>query len=135
MDIMRGQRIGNWLRRKRSQARQGKLSCERIQLIEDALGVDALIVTRDFERSLAEVAHYKSTYGCLPVRSTDDLLMRRLSTWLKRQRQIYNGGRQAEAHTQRLDSVLGPEWRPTFKNHMVRLTTHVLDSASAFKIQ
>ena len=132
---MRGQRVGKWLQRKRCEASRGKLSCERIHLIEDALGVDALIVTRDFERSLAEVAHYKSTYSCLPVRSTDDPLMQRLSMWLTKQRQTYNGGRQAEAHTQRLDSVLGPEWRPTFKNHMVRLTTHELDSASVFQIQ
>ena len=132
---MRGQRVGVWLQKRRSEASRGKLSCEWIQLIEDALGVDALIVTGDFERSLAEVAHYKLTYGCLPVGGTNDPLMQRLSKWLVTQRQIYTGGTQAEAHTQRLDSVIGPEWRPTFKNHTVRHTIHVLDSASVFKIQ
>ena len=113
---------------RRADAKQGTLSYDWKQQIEDALGVDALVPVNDFERTLAEVVHHRSTYGRLPVQGNDDPHMRRLGKWLHTQRQNYSGGSQAEARTQRLDSVLGPEWRPAFKNYMVRLITHALDA-------
>ena len=125
---MQGQQVGSWLHKRRTDAKQGTLSCVWIQQIEDALGVDALVPVIDFERTLAEVVHHRSTYGRLPVRSSDDPHMHRLGDWLSTQRQAYSGGTQAEARSKRLDSVLGPEWRPAFKNDMVRLITHALDA-------
>ena len=56
---------------RRADAKQGKLSCDWIQQIEDALVVDALVPVVDFERNLAEVVLYRSTYGCLPVLGSD----------------------------------------------------------------
>ena len=116
-DVFREVKVGSWLTTKRFEAKRGKLSGERIQLIEDALGADAMVPVIDFERSLAEVAEHQRCHGRLPTSRTDTPL---LYTWLAGRRQAANNGSLLEAHAHRLDTVLGVEWRPKFKTHMVR---------------
>ena len=95
------------------------MSEERLQLIEDALGPDALsrVTQIDFERKLADIAEYQRLHGSLPNQSGDFPL---LGTWLMSRRKDVNDGLLSEAHKQRLDTVLGSEWRPEFKNAKVR---------------
>lgn len=120
-DVVKGVKVGLWLVNRRHGAKLGKLSCEQIQLIEDALGVDALVPVIDFERTLAEVAHYTSVHGRVPCRDTGDSHEHRLGQWLAMRRFDYNDGTLSAAHTSRLDSVLGLEWRPKFKSDTVCL--------------
>ena len=113
--------VGPWLTKKRFEAVHGKLSGERIQLIEDTLGADAMVPVIDFERSLAEVAEHQRCNGRLPTSCTDPP---HLQIWLADRRKAANNGSLLEAHAHRLDTVLGSEWRPKFKSNMVRLPHH-----------
>ena len=81
--------------------------------MEDALGVDVLVPVVDFERQLADVAKYRRLRGRLPTYTGD---AQQLGRWLFTRRQDANTGLLSEAHAQRLDAVLGAEWRPEFKN-------------------
>ena len=108
--------IGTWLMKRRAENKLGILSGERIQLIQDALGVDVLVPLHGFERKLADVAEYRRSHGRLPARSGD---ADQLGVWLMKCRQDANDGALPEVHTQRLDTVLGAEWRPAFKNDTV----------------
>ena len=109
-------KVGGWLMNRRTEAKNGKLSGERIQLIEDALGPDALLHV-DFERKLTDVAEYQRLHGSLPSQHGDFPV---LGAWLMRRRKDVNDSLLSEAHKQRLDTVLGAEWRPKFKNAKVR---------------
>ena len=68
-ELYQGNKIGEWLTKRRTERKLGVLSGERIQLIQDALGVDVLVpvVDVDFERKLAEVAEYRRSRGRLPT--------------------------------------------------------------------
>ena len=123
---MRGRHIGKWLNLRRGEAKNGKLSLEKTHLIERALGEDALVPIVDFERTLAEVARYKSTYRSLPIQSTVDLDMFRLGKWLSQRRIEYNTGLLSAANARQLDRELGLEWRPKFNSNMVRLASHLV---------
>ena len=109
-------KVGGWLNHRRNEAKNGKLSEERLQLIEDALGPDALLADVDFERKLADVAEHRRLHGSLPMSRDVSLLC----AWLVRRRRDVNDGSLSKAHEQRLDTVLGAEWRPEFKNTKVR---------------
>ena len=93
-----------------------------MQQIKDALGADALVTqsTTEFERKLAELAEHQRLHGRLPTGSDD----RVLGVWLRHRRTEANDGSLSQAHAHRLDTVLGIEWRPEFKNQMVRLPRH-----------
>ena len=84
--------------------------------MEDALGVDVLVPVIDFERQLADIAEYRTLHGRLP---TDKGNAHQLGGWLGHRRLDVNTGLLSEAHAQRLDDVLGAEWRPEFKNSVV----------------
>ena len=107
--------------KRRTEAKHGKLSTERIQMMEDALGVDVLVPVIDFERQLADVAQYRRLCGKLPTCNGDAQLLGR---WLASRREDASTGLLSEAHAQRLDAVLGAEWRPEFKNDAVCLPHH-----------
>ena len=117
-DVYRGKKIGKWLTERRSENKLGVLSGERIQLIQDALGVDVLVPVfeNDFERKLADVAEYRRSRGRLPAQIGD---ADHLGKWLTNCRQDANTGSLSEVRTQRLDTVLGAEWRPKFKSATV----------------
>ena len=115
-DVIRGKKIGRWLDSRRTEAKRGVLSGERTQLMEDALGVDVLVPGVDFERQLADVAQYRRLCGKLPTCNGDAQLLGR---WLASRREDASTGLLSEAHAQRLDAVLGAEWRPQFKNDAV----------------
>ena len=115
-DVIRGNNIGTWLVSRRAEAKRGVLSRERTQLMEDALGLDVLVPVVDFERQLADVAQYRRLYGRLP---TDKGNAHQLGVWLGHRREDANTGFLTETHAQRLDDVLGAEWRPEFKNRVV----------------
>ena len=89
-----------------------------MQLIKNTLGADALVPLFyiDFERNLADVAEYRRLYGRFPAQRSD---AHHLSIWLKHRRQYASDGSLLEAHAQRLDAVLGAEWRPEFNNDRV----------------
>ena len=120
-DVFREVKVGSWLTNKRFEAKRGKLSGERIQLIEDALGADAMVPVMDFERTLAEVAEHQRCHGKLPTSRTHTP---HLHSWLSDRRQAVNNGSLLEAHAHRLDTVLGAGWRPEYKSNMVRLPHH-----------
>ena len=120
-EVFREVKLGAWLTKRRVEAKRGKLSGERMQLIEDALGADALVPVIDFERTLAEVAEHQRCHGKLPTSPTDTP---HLQSWLSDRRQAANDGSLLEAHAHRLDTVLGAGWRPEFKSNMVRLPPH-----------
>ena len=122
-EVVSGKQIGRWLAKQRSEASTGDLSETRVEQIEEALGVDALVPLVDFERTLAEVVQHKLIHSSLPGRNADDEYVDRLSQWLHTRRRGYNDGSLSAAHSSRLDSELGLEWRPAFKSNMVRLTT------------
>ena len=84
--------------------------------MQDALGVDVLVPLHDFERKLADVAEYVRTRGRLPAQHGD---AHQLAAWLRNCRQDANNGSLLEVHIQRLDTVLGAEWRPAFKSDTV----------------
>ena len=121
-EVFRGKNIGRWLLRTRVEAKGGYLSGERMQLIDDALGADTLVPVFDiaFERMLADVAEHRRLHGRLPTFNGDAC---HLSVWLTNCRTNANDGFLSEAHAQRLDTVLGAEWRPKFKTDKV--CTHV----------
>ena len=74
------------------------------------------VVDVDFERKLADVAEYRKSQGRLPVLHGD---AGQLGVWLRHCRNVANNGELLEVHRQRLDTVLGAEWRPKFKNATV----------------
>ena len=121
----RGNNVGRWLQYRRSQATRGQLSGEQTQLIEDALGADALVPVFDveFERKLADVAEYQRLHGGLPTKDGESP---HLGSWLANCRTYANDGRLSEVHTQRLDTVLGADWKPKFKNVKVCLPRHYI---------
>ena len=112
-EVFRENKVGKWLMNRRGEAKRGELSTERIQMMEDALGVDVLVPVVDFERQLADVAKYRRLHGRLPHKKGDT---QQLGRWLASRRLEANTGWLSEAHAQRLDAVLGAEWRPEFKN-------------------
>ena len=112
-EVFRGHKVGVWLANRRAEAKRGDLSRERTQLMEDALGVDVLVPVADFERQLADVAKYSRLRGRLP---TSNGGAHQLGNWLAHRREDANTGLLSEAHAQRLDAVLGAEWRPEFKH-------------------
>ena len=103
--------IGAWLQNLLQQAKNGDLSSERIQLIEDALGVDALAPVIDFERTLTEVVHHTFFHRHFPSARADDPHENRLGKWLVTQRMQYKYGTLPAGHTYRLDSTFGSKWR------------------------
>ena len=117
-EVVGESKVGLWLVTRRAEAKNGTLSQERIQLIKAALGPDAVLhVTNvDFERNLADIAEHRRLHGNFPTRYRDG----HLGTWLMNRRKDVNDGSLSEAHKQRLDTVLGAEWRPKFKNAKVR---------------
>ena len=115
-EVFRENKVGRWLKERRGEAKRGNLSRERTQLMEDALGVDVLLPVVDFERQLADVAKYQRLHGRLPSASGD---AKQLGVWLRHRRHDASTGLLSEAHAQRLDAVLGAEWRPEFKNGKV----------------
>ena len=123
LEVFQGNKVGAWLMLRRSEAKRGRLSGERKQLIEDALGVDVLkpLIDLDFERNLADVAGHRRLHGKLP---TSKSVARHLGIWLSNRRQDANSGYLSKAYAQRLDTVLGAEWRPEFKSDTVRLPRH-----------
>ena len=116
-------KVGGWLVLQRREAKSGLLSKERVQMIEDALGVDALASVTDleFERQLNNVFEHRRLHGKLPSSHGDAHI---LGMWMSHARAQANRGSLSAAHTQRLDTVLGAEWRSEFKNTMVRLPSH-----------
>ena len=115
-EVFMNSNIGAWLRNRRVMAKRGNLSRKRTQLMEDALGVDVLVPVVDFERQLADVAKYRRLRGRLPTERGGP---HRLCNWLAHRREDASAGLLSEAHAQRLDAVLGAEWRPKFKNDEV----------------
>ena len=103
-----------WLDVRRAQAKLGNLSGKQMQLIEDALGLDALVPVLDvtFERKLADVVEHRKRHGKFPAYGN-------LGNWLNDCRDGVNDGCLPEARAQRLDTVLGAEWRPAFKSDTV----------------
>ena len=118
-EVFREVELGTWLKNRRLAAKRGKLSGEQIQLIEDALGADAIVPVIDFERTLAEVAEHQRCHGPTTRMDTPHLHI-----WLADRRKAANNGSLLEAHAHRLDTVLGAGWRPEFKSNMVRLPHH-----------
>ena len=116
--VFRGQQVGSWLSIMRVEANRGDLSGKRMQLIEDALGADALKPVEDieFERKLADVAEYRRLCGRLPAQHGD---AHHLGSWVNTCRRRANKGSLSKAYAQRLDTVLGAEWKPEFKNGTV----------------
>ena len=114
----RGNKVGDWLTSRRIEYKRGVLSGERIQLIQDALGVDVLMPVDDvnFERWLADVAEYQRSHSRLPTQTGDAV---RLGVWLRYCRREANSSSLSEVYMQRLDIVLGAEWRSTFKSATV----------------
>ena len=114
----RGNTVGERLTSRRLENKRGVPSGERIQPIQDALGVDVLMPVVDvkLERWLADVAEYQRSRCRLPAQSSD---AGRLGVWLRYCRREANSSSLSEVHTQRLDIVLGAEWRPTFKSATV----------------
>ena len=128
----RGCKIGEWLAKRRTENRLGVLSGERIQLIQDALGVDldvdvlVRVVDVDFGRKLADVAEHQRLHGRLPTQYGD---ADHLGVWLMNCRRDANDGSLSEVHMQCLDTVLGAEWSPEFKNHTV--SSHITSPCGA----
>ena len=93
------------------------MSAERMQLIKDALGMDALVARLEvyFERKLDDVAEHRRLHGRLPTRSSDN----ELYSWLQNRRGDFKAGLMPESNAQRLDTVLGVEWKSEFKNGTV----------------
>ena len=114
-EVFQGQQVRKWLTTMRAKAKRGDLSGERMQLIEDALGADALKPVDDieFERKLADVAEHRKLYGRLPAQHGD---ARHLGSWVNDVRRRANNGSLSKAYAQRLDTILGVEWKPKFKN-------------------
>ena len=117
-----GSKVGRWLGCRRSGATRLRLSGEQMQLIEDALGADALVPVFDinFERRLADVAEFQRLHGKLPTKGAS----LHLAMWLANCRTHSNDGCLSEVQTKRLDTVLGADWRPKFKNTKVCLPRH-----------
>ena len=120
-EVFRGKKVGAWLSKMRVKAKRGNLSGERMKLIEDALGADVLKPVDDieFERKLADVAEYRRLRGRLPAQHGD---ADHLGSWVNFCRMCAKTGSLSKAHAQRLDTVLGAEWKPEFKN--VKVCTH-----------
>ena len=114
-EVFQGQQVGKWLTTLRAKAKRGDLSGERMQLIEDALGADALkpVDDNEFERKLADVAEHRRLCGRLPAQHGD---AHHLGSWLMDLRKRANNGSLSKAYAQRLDTILGVEWKPEFKN-------------------
>jgi hypothetical protein len=91
--------------------------------------VEGLVPVIDFERTLAEAAHFTSSHGRFPGTHTDDPHELRLGQWLVKRRLRYNDGTLPAARAEQLDSTLGPEWRPKFKSDAVCLATKVPNSS------
>lgn len=102
--------LGMWLWKRYKEATRYDPSRERIQLMGDALGADVLVLVDDiiFERNLADAAEYKRLVGSLPTKHGDDPL---LAKWILNRRKQVNHGSLSRARAQRLDTVLGEEWR------------------------
>ena len=130
--VVHKKRIGVWLIRMRTEARCGMLSPGEMKQIEDALGVDVLVPIVDFERTLTEVAEHRRLHGKNPKTCADSSDESRLGIWLRERRFGFNEGSLSEAHSDRLDAVLGLEWRPEFKNDAV---CPLSSSASDFKFK
>ena len=117
-EVFRGKKVGSWLTDLRADVKRGNLSDERMKLIEDALGADALVPVHDieFERRLADVAEHRRLHGRLPAQHGDANL---LGSWVNSCRMSAKNGTMSKAHAQRLDAILGAEWKPEFKNGTV----------------
>ena len=113
--VFRGEKVGAWLAKMRVKAKCGSLCGERMKLIEDALGADALVPVHDFEfeRKLADVAEHRRLHGRLPAQHGD---ADHLGAWVNSCRRRDKNGLLSKAYAQRLDTVLGAEWKPEFKN-------------------
>ena len=113
--VFGGKKVGAWLGAMRVEAKRGKVSGERMKLIEDALGADALVPMRDieFERKLADVAEHRRLHGRLPAQHGD---ADHLGAWVNSCRKREKNGLLSKAHAQRLDTILGEEWKPEFKD-------------------
>ena len=103
---------------RRGEAKRGDLSGERMELMKDALGADVLVPAEDinFERNIADYAEYKRLHGRNPTRDGDAL---HLAAWIYKLKGKASKGLLSAAHAQRLDTVLGAEWRPEFNNGRV----------------
>ena len=113
--IFQGKNVGAWLVTIRAEAKRGNVSGERMKLIEDALGADALVPVCDIEseRKLDDVAEHRRLHGRLPAQHGDAHL---LGSWVNGCRRRAKNGSLSKAYAQRLDTVLGAEWKPEFKN-------------------
>ena len=117
-EVFRGKKVGAWLSTMRKKKKRGNLSGERMKLIEDALGADILKPVDDieFERKLADVAEYRRLCSRLPAQHGD---AQHLGSWVNTCRRRARTGSLSKAYAQRLDTVLGAEWKPEFKNGTV----------------
>ena len=130
--VWQKKRIGAWLLNMRSEARRGMLSQDEMKQIEDVLGVDVMVPIVDFERTLTEVEEHVRLHGRYPRALADSPYEVRLGQWLTNRRTGFNDGSLPEAHSDRLDAVLGPEWRPEFKTTAV---CPLSSSAPVFKFK
>ena len=114
-DVFRQKNVGAWLLDRRGEAKRGDLSRERMELMKDALGADVLVPAEDinFERNIADFAEYKRLHGRNP---TGNGHADNLAAWIYTLKGKASKGLLSAAHAQRLDTVLGAEWRPEFNN-------------------
>jgi len=109
-EVFRGMRLGHWLFKQRQLKKRGKLSPDRVHLLE-ALGIQWRPVDAQWEETFNLLETYKAMHGHVRIPIDQDFQGKPLGKWLNAQRLLKRRGQLTADRVRRLEA-LGIEWDP-----------------------